>query len=99
MKIKFDDFLFQNLEALSMLKLKRNEREIIKKDIINILKYMEMLDELDISNEEEMITPLERDINLREDKIHKSEDVSSIIEEFPEKKDSYIKIPAIYNNE
>ena len=99
MKIKFDDSLFHNLEALSMLKLKKNEREIIKKDIKNILKYLEILDELDTSNEEEMITPFEKDLNLREDRIYKSEDISTITKEFPERKDSYIKIPAIYNNE
>lgn len=99
MKIKFNDSLFNNLETLSMLRLNRNERVIIREDIENILKYMELLDEVDISNEEIMVTPGERELILREDKVERSEDVASITREFPDKKDNYIKIPAIYNNE
>jgi len=99
MKIKSDDSLFNNLEALSMLKLKRNERNIIKKDIENILEYMKILDEIDVGEEEEMITPVERELNLRDDKVQISDAVSSIVKEFPDKKDNYIRIPTIYNNE
>jgi aspartyl-tRNA(Asn)/glutamyl-tRNA(Gln) amidotransferase subunit C len=99
MKIELNDSLFKDLEALSMLNLEGKEREIIKEDIKNILKYMDLLDEINVDEEEEMFTPLSRDMLPREDEVKKSRNIDSIVKEFPEKKDDYLKIPAIYKNE
>ncbi|KLO21051.1 glutamyl-tRNA amidotransferase subunit C [Marinitoga sp. 1197] len=92
-----NDELIKKLEKLSMIELSDDEKEIIKRDLNEILKYMEMIDEVDIKNVEPLFSPIEKILkNIFHEDIEKtSKFIKNIVNEFPEKKDNLLKVPGI----
>ncbi|MBM7559150.1 Asp-tRNA(Asn)/Glu-tRNA(Gln) amidotransferase subunit GatC [Marinitoga litoralis] len=95
--IEINDELIAKLEKLAMIKLSEEEKEIIKKDLNEILKYMEIIDEVDTSNVKPLFSPVE---NILKNVFHLDEEKSSeviknIIDEFPKKKENLLKVPGI----
>ncbi|KLO25049.1 glutamyl-tRNA amidotransferase subunit C [Marinitoga sp. 1155] len=92
-----NDELIKKLEKLSMIELSDDEKEIIKRDLNEILKYMEMIDEVNIKNVEPLFSPIEKILkNIFHEDIEKtSEFIKNIVNEFPEKKDNLLKVPGI----
>ncbi|NUU98664.1 MULTISPECIES: Asp-tRNA(Asn)/Glu-tRNA(Gln) amidotransferase subunit GatC [unclassified Marinitoga] len=95
--IDVNDELIKKLEKLSMIELSDDEKEIIKRDLNEILKYMEMIDEVNIKNVEPLFSPIEKILkNIFHEDIEKtSEFIKNIVNEFPEKKDNLLKVPGI----
>ena len=95
--ININDELIEKLEKLAMIKLSDEEKEIIKKDLNDLLKYMGNIDEIDIKDVEPLFSPVE---NILKNVFHMDESKSSdvirnIIKEFPNKKDDLLKVPGI----
>lgn len=99
MNIEVDNKLLNHLEKLSMLKLKTEEREELAGDIKKILDYMSLLDELDLGDIEGMVSPVEKKLTPREDKNIAFQNTDKLIQQFPDREDRFLKVPAIYNNE
>ncbi|AEX84535.1 hypothetical protein XO10_00385 [Marinitoga sp. 1135] len=99
MKIEVNDELITKLEKLSMIKLSEEEKEIIKKDLEEILNYMNQIDEVITENIEPMFSPVENILKnvFHEDKEKVSEYIENIIKEYPNKKDNLLKVPGIQN--
>lgn len=87
--------LLRHLESLSKLELEEGERTGLKRDIEEILQYMTLLDDLDLSMDE-MVSPVEIDLEPRPDEVQPFEHNEKITENFPEKSGPYITIPRIY---
>lgn len=96
MKIKVDQKLMEHLEKLAKLKIPENLRPKLLNDMQRILEYMELLDEVDVSNVEETYTTVESTNVLRKDEIEEFEDIELIKENFPEREGDYIKVPSIH---
>ncbi|MDI3473366.1 MAG: aspartyl-tRNA(Asn)/glutamyl-tRNA(Gln) amidotransferase subunit [Thermotogaceae bacterium] len=96
MKIKVDQKLMEHLEKLSKLKIPENLRPKLLNDMQRILEYMELLDEVDVSNVEETYTTVESTNILRKDEVREFEDKDLIKNNFPEKEGNYIKVPSIH---
>jgi aspartyl-tRNA(Asn)/glutamyl-tRNA(Gln) amidotransferase subunit C len=90
--------LLRHLESLSKLELEEGERTGLKRDIEEILQYMTLLDDLDLSVDE-MVSPVEIDLEPRSDVVQSFEQKEKITENFPEKSGPYITIPRIYKDE
>lgn len=99
LKIKINDELFEKIERLAKLSLEPQEREELKKDLNEILAYMEMLDELDVSNVEPLYTPVESETSLREDQVKEFDNVQGIVENFPEEEDGLLKVSKVIQRE
>ncbi|WGS64787.1 Asp-tRNA(Asn)/Glu-tRNA(Gln) amidotransferase subunit GatC [Marinitoga aeolica] len=97
--INVNDELIEKLEKLSMIKLSTQEKEIIKKDLIEILKYMEMIDEVNIENVNPLFSPVENILKnvFHIDETKQSKALEKIINEFPIKRDNLLKVPGIQN--
>lgn len=99
LKIKINDELFERLERLAKLSLKPREREKLRKDLNEILAYMEMLDELDVSKVEPLYTPVESKAPLRGDQIKVFEHIQGIVQNFPEEEEGLLKVSSILGRE
>ncbi|MDI3516306.1 MAG: aspartyl-tRNA(Asn)/glutamyl-tRNA(Gln) amidotransferase subunit [Thermotogota bacterium] len=99
MKIKINDDLFEKIERLAKLSLEPQEREELKKDLNEILAYMEMLDELNVSNVEPLYTPVESETSLREDQVKEFDNVQGIVGNFPEEEDGLLKVSKVIQRE
>ncbi len=93
--MEITDELIEHLENLSKLKLKDSEKEKMKIDMNEILEYMKLLDEVDVSGYDPLFTPIEDPMTLREDKSDQ-QDFSQILRLVPHLKGDLVLIPSIY---
>ena len=94
--VKITDELVKHLQELARLKIPDGSVERLKKDMQEILDYMELLNEVDVSDLEPMYTPVEIKAPEREDVPDRFEDVDSIHANFPKEKDGHIVVPGIH---
>jgi len=94
--IKIDEDLIRHLENLARLQLTEEQRRSIEKDMREILAYMELLNEVDVSQVEPMYTPIESNAELRADEVKFFEDVEAIRSNFPKRRDGHIVVPGIH---
>lgn len=87
--------LVEHLEKLAKLRLKDDEVERIKKDMADILEYMKLLDEVDVSGYQGMTSPIETSLELREDQAIKF-DASKILKEAPRLENNLIRVSSIH---
>ncbi|AKI97870.1 Asp-tRNA(Asn)/Glu-tRNA(Gln) amidotransferase subunit GatC [Kosmotoga pacifica] len=96
MNIHVDEKLLIHLESLAKLELKPKERQKLMKDIAKILDYMSLIDEVDVSEYEEMFTPVEDNLDLRTDEQMTFEHTDDLVALFPDREDKQLKVPKIY---
>lgn len=87
--------LIEHLENLAKIRLKVDEVNRIKKDMSNILEYMKMIDEVDVSGYEPMRSPIENPLELRED-VPAKFDTSEIMKQIPKIKNGLIQVSSIH---
>jgi aspartyl-tRNA(Asn)/glutamyl-tRNA(Gln) amidotransferase subunit C len=94
--VLIDDKVLENLEKLSMLKIDESKKEALKKELSEIVSYVENLNELDTSNLDSFFstlsggTPLREDIPLRNPEIPKD-----ILAHAPRAEDDFFIVPKI----
>ncbi|HOP34622.1 MAG TPA: Asp-tRNA(Asn)/Glu-tRNA(Gln) amidotransferase subunit GatC, partial [Defluviitoga tunisiensis] len=92
--MEIDEKLLKRLEKLSNIDLKESEKELIKNDLNDLLKYMEILENVDTEGIEEMVSPIKINNSiLRQDQVKTFENIEDIIKNFPERKDNLLRIP------
>ena len=95
--MEIDEKLLNRLEKLSNIDLKESEKELIKNDLNDLLKYMEILENVDTEGIEEMVSPIKINNSiLRQDQVKTFENIEDIIKNFPERKDNLLRIPGIH---
>ncbi|WP_041081799.1 Asp-tRNA(Asn)/Glu-tRNA(Gln) amidotransferase subunit GatC [Thermotoga profunda] len=94
--IKIDETLIKHLEALAAIELTPEQRKSIEKDMREILAYMELLNEVNVSLTEPMYTPIENPVELREDIARESDCVDLIKSNFPKERSGHIVVPGIH---
>ncbi|MDR3305734.1 MAG: Asp-tRNA(Asn)/Glu-tRNA(Gln) amidotransferase subunit GatC [Clostridiales Family XIII bacterium] len=91
--MKIDDKLIEYLAELSRLELAPEEKEARKKDLADILDYMERLNGIDTAGLPEMTHPFESGNRLREDRITNGDRRESLLENAPDRKGAYFRVP------
>ena len=90
-----------HLAELARLKLTDEEIEKLTEDLNKILNYVEKIQELNLKNIEPLTNIIEK-LSLRDDEFLSQDDIEKIkeirekiIENFPQKENSYLKVPKI----
>ena len=92
-----DDELLNHIAHLSRLSFEGEEKESIKKDMSNIVSFMEKLDAVDTSGVEPLIF-MTSEINiLREDEAKNTVDHETALKNAPKKDSDYFRIPKVLN--
>ncbi|MFX0039353.1 MAG: Asp-tRNA(Asn)/Glu-tRNA(Gln) amidotransferase subunit GatC [Promethearchaeota archaeon] len=85
-----------HISKLALLELSEEEKEKLSKELGNILKYFKKLDDLDTSEIEPVIHPIEGLKNVfREDKPWESLSNEEALRNAKHKKDGFFKAPRI----
>ena len=91
-----DDKLIQKLEKLSMLELNENEKEIIKKDLAEIISFVDNLNEVDVSGVETSFSTVDYGTPMREDIVSCDKNiVEGIYKNAPKMQDYFFIVPQI----
>ena len=91
--MEITDQMIEYIAALAKLQLNETRAEGLKKDLGEILNYMEVLKELDLSGEEPMSHAF-GDVNaFREDEARPSMDRGALLANAPRQKDGCFQVP------
>ncbi|MDR1796092.1 MAG: Asp-tRNA(Asn)/Glu-tRNA(Gln) amidotransferase subunit GatC [Clostridiales Family XIII bacterium] len=91
--MKIDDRLIEYLADLSRLELSGEEKEARKKDLEDILAYMEKLGELDTQGLPEMTHPFEAQNRFREDEVANRDRREELLGGAPDRSGPYFRVP------
>ncbi|GHU67573.1 aspartyl/glutamyl-tRNA(Asn/Gln) amidotransferase subunit C [Clostridia bacterium] len=91
--MKIDDRLIEYLADLSRLELGPEEKDARKKDLEDILSYMEKLNELDTQGLPEMTHPFDKANRFREDEILNGDRTEELLSNAPDRKGAYFRVP------
>jgi aspartyl-tRNA(Asn)/glutamyl-tRNA(Gln) amidotransferase subunit C len=91
--MNIDDSLISHLEELSKLSLSEKEKEVLKKDLKEIIKMFEILKnakyDASLENEQNVVSI------MREDKVKTHTSASDALKNAPDSHGQYFKVPKI----
>lgn len=94
--MQINDKLLTKLEKLSAVQIDSNKREEAIEELNKIVGFVEILNELDLSQEKATFTTLEGGTPFREDSPHiNNEIVDTILEHAPKTENRYFVVPKI----
>ena len=91
--------IVQKMASLARIQMPAQETARYTKKAEAILKYVEMLKELDVSQTEAMSHAVETHGNWREDEIKPSTLADELLQRAPEKDGHYFQVPKVIDNE
>lgn len=87
------------IAKLARLKFDEQEKEKLCKEMNQILKHMDKLNELNTKNVEPLSHPIELSNVFREDEIKESISTEEALKNAPDKDDKFFRVPKIINVE
>ena len=93
--MKIDDTMIEKISRLAYLEFGEEERENIRKDLEQILTFVEKLNELDTENIDPLVYLSENRDVLREDKATRTITTEEALINAPEKNGSFFKVPRV----
>jgi len=91
-----DDNLIAKLSKLSSLEIDESKKESLKKELGDIINFVENLNEIDVSHIDATFTTVEGGTPLREDISNQDLEMSKhILENAPKSEDGYFIVPKI----
>lgn len=90
------DFDIKYYAKLARIKLTSAEEEKLGKDLGDILEHVKQLQEVDTTEVSPMAGGTELRNVFREDEPRESKLDQTGVEQFPEKKDDYLKVPKVF---
>ena len=94
--MQINDKLLSKLEKLSALKINEDKREDAINELNKIVGFVEILNELDLSEEKATFTTLKGGTPFREDSVHSNHEIiDKILEHAPKSENRYFAVPKI----
>ncbi|MEM6967657.1 MAG: Asp-tRNA(Asn)/Glu-tRNA(Gln) amidotransferase subunit GatC [Bacteroidota bacterium] len=91
--MKIDQILISRLEHLARLELSVTEKEHIQKDLNNILRMVEKMNEVNTDNVEPLIYINEQQNIWRTDEIKNQVDRAAALKNAPDKDEAFFRVP------
>ena len=93
--MQITDEVIDQIAELSKLKFEGEEKEAIKGDLSNIVKFMDKLREVDTEGVEPLISMVDDENDMREDAIGNELSKEAALKNAPSKNSDYFKIPKV----
>ncbi|MBE2986414.1 Asp-tRNA(Asn)/Glu-tRNA(Gln) amidotransferase subunit GatC [Campylobacter sp. RM13119] len=93
--MQIDDALLSKLEKLSSLKVSDDKRMQIKQQLSEIVNFVEVLNELDLSNDNAVVSSINGGTLLREDIAKDSHVIDDILKNAPAREGNFFVVPKI----
>jgi aspartyl-tRNA(Asn)/glutamyl-tRNA(Gln) amidotransferase subunit C len=92
------DKTVDEIAHLARLQFEGEEKEAIKKDLNRMLKFMDVLNEVDTCNVEPLIYMTEETNVMRDDKVKATITQAQALKNAPAKDSDYFKVPKVLKN-
>ena len=93
---KIDQELLTRLQNLSMIEIKEENREQILEDLNRFLEFVDVLEELDLSNYSATFSPMEASAPLRKDEPTSNSHIGEkILQNAPKSSEHFFIVPKI----
>ena len=92
--MQIDDTLLNKLEKLSALQISDEKREEVKKQLSEIVSFVDILNELDLSDEA-VVSSIKGGTPLREDEPRPSDVIDTILKYAPSREGHFFAVPKI----
>ncbi|MBE9818061.1 aspartyl/glutamyl-tRNA(Asn/Gln) amidotransferase subunit C [Campylobacter concisus] len=93
--MQIDDTLLNKLEKLSALQISDEKREEVKKQLSEIVSFVDILNELDLSSDEAVVSSIKGGTPLREDEPRPSDVIDTILKYAPSREGHFFAVPKI----
>ena len=93
--MQIDDTLLAKLEKLSLLKIGEEKRKEIENQLSEILNFVDILDELDLSDVGAVVSSIDGGTPLREDVSVSSDVIETILKNAPMSSEHFFVVPKI----
>ena len=93
--MQIDDTLLAKLEKLSSLKIGEEKRKEIENQLSEILNFLDILDELDLSDVGAVVSSIDGGTPLREDVSVSSDVIETILKNAPMSSEHFFVVPKI----
>ena len=93
--MQIDDTLLAKLEKLSSLKIGEEKRKEIENQLSEILNFVDILDELDLSDVGAVVSSIDGGTPLREDVSVYSDVIETILKHAPMSSEHFFVVPKI----
>ena len=93
--MQIDDTLLAKLEKLSSLKIGEEKRKEIENQLSEILNFVDILDELDLSDVGAVVSSIDGGTPLREDVSVSSDVIETILKNAPMSSEHFSVVPKI----
>ncbi|MFC2571238.1 MAG: Asp-tRNA(Asn)/Glu-tRNA(Gln) amidotransferase subunit GatC [Campylobacter sp.] len=93
--MQIDDTLLAKLEKLSSLKIGEEKRKEIENQLSEILNFVDILDELDLSDVGAVVSSIDGGTPLREDVSVSSDVIETILKHAPMSSEHFFVVPKI----
>ena len=93
--MQIDDTLLAKLEKLSSLKIGEDKRKEIENQLSEILNFVDILDELDLSDVGAVVSSIDGGTPLREDVSVSSDVIETILKNAPMSSGHFFVVPKI----
>ena len=93
--MQIDDTLLAKLEKLSLLKIGEEKRKEIENQLSEILNFVDILDELDLSDVGAVVSSIDGGTPLREDVSVSSDVIETILKHAPMSSEHFFVVPKI----
>ena len=93
--MQIDDTLLAKLEKLSSLKIGEEKRKEIENQLSEILNFVDILDELDLSDVGAVVSSIDGGTPLREDVSVSSDVIETILKNAPMSSEHFFVVPKI----
>ncbi len=93
--MQIDDTLLAKLEKLSSLKIGEEKRKEIENQLSEILNFVDILDELDLSDVGAVVSSIDGGTPLREDVSVNSDVIETILKHAPMSSEHFFVVPKI----
>jgi len=85
----------EHVAKLARLELTEEEKELYTKQLGDVLKYVEQMNEVDTSNVEPMAHPIDFVNVMRDDKVYYEQTKEALMQNAPEEENGFFKVPKI----
>ena len=97
--MQITDEIIESVSALAKLELSEPEKQQAKKDMADMLAYMEILNELDTEGIEPMSHMFPNDSIFRDDVLSNGDDRENMLKNAPLKAEGYYQVPKLFVKE
>ena len=97
--MEFTQEQIKKIAKLARIKLEAKEMEELPKELSSILKMVEQLEEVDVSNIEALTSVSAMDLFWRKDEVTSGNIASDIIMNAPDSELNFFKVPKVVENE